>query len=317
MTGKTLRSGNGHQLDATLSPGDWSTVCLNCASPLTGAFCAHCGQRAVPPHPTLRELAGDAFAELSGWDGKFVDTFRLLIRKPGELTRRYIDGMRARFISPVRLYLTMSLVYFVLASGAPNLNPRGTVDAGGIHVDITTAPPSAAKNVAGAVVEAREGAITAEQRAEALKQIEHAPRIMRPIFRKAINDPDGFKANILAGMPKVLFALLPVFAGIVALFYRRRHFPEHLYFALHLHAFVFLVLSVAQTAKYTRVTPFAFVVGLLAALTIPVYGLIALRRMYGGSIGGTMARAAGIAALYAVAGAAGLSALVAWASRGS
>jgi hypothetical protein len=63
----------------------WSTTCLNCGRPLSGPFCSHCGQRAIPPHPTTRDLAGDAYSELVGWDGKVADTIRLLLRHPGEL----------------------------------------------------------------------------------------------------------------------------------------------------------------------------------------------------------------------------------------
>ena len=75
--------------------------CLNCGAALRSAFCAECGQRAVPAHPTMSELAGDAFAELSGWDGKFISTFRTLLTKPGELTRQFVEGKRVRFIAPV------------------------------------------------------------------------------------------------------------------------------------------------------------------------------------------------------------------------
>src|SRR3954469_10832549 len=92
----------------------WSVLCLNCDAALSGPFCSMCSQRAVPPHPTARELAGDAFAEFSGWDGKFAGTIRTLIAKPGELTRQWLAGRRVRFIAPLRLYLTASLVYFLV-----------------------------------------------------------------------------------------------------------------------------------------------------------------------------------------------------------
>ena len=55
-----------------------SAECLNCQSPLMGPFCASCGQRDVPPYPTVRELAVDAFWELSGWDGRFASTVKAL-----------------------------------------------------------------------------------------------------------------------------------------------------------------------------------------------------------------------------------------------
>src|SRR3954463_7986297 len=83
----------------------WKVKCLNCGAALAGPFCAECGQRAVPPHPTVGELAGDALSEFAGWDGKFVETFRVLLRPPGELTRRWLDGQRVAFIAPLRLYL--------------------------------------------------------------------------------------------------------------------------------------------------------------------------------------------------------------------
>ena len=55
---------------------DGATACLNCGATLNGPFCAACGQRVVPPHPTAKELVGDAYDELVGWDGKFARTIR-------------------------------------------------------------------------------------------------------------------------------------------------------------------------------------------------------------------------------------------------
>jgi hypothetical protein len=60
---------------------------LNCGTPLGGPFCSACGQRDVPPYPTVRELVVDAFWELSGWDGRFALTVRALLPRPGLLTR--------------------------------------------------------------------------------------------------------------------------------------------------------------------------------------------------------------------------------------
>ena len=104
---------------------DWQTTCLNCGSQLGGAYCSECGQRDAPPHPSLRELGGEAFAELSGWDGKFAETVRALLRKPGKLTVEFLEGRRARYLSPLRLYLTCSVIYFLIAAAVPS-NPRSS-----------------------------------------------------------------------------------------------------------------------------------------------------------------------------------------------
>src|SRR5687768_10569944 len=98
-----------------------SSACLNCGAALDGKFCARCGQRDIPPYPSVRELASDAVAEFSGWDGRLAATVRALVRRPGFLTGEFLAGRRARYISPVRLYLTASVLYFLIAANAPNL----------------------------------------------------------------------------------------------------------------------------------------------------------------------------------------------------
>src|SRR5687767_329412 len=111
-----------HRITDRLRPGEGrSAVCLNCGAPLSGVFCSRCGQRDIPPYPSVRELAVDVVTEFSGWDGRLALTLRELVRRPGMLTREFLEGRRARYISPLRLYLVSSLVYFLLAAAAPNV----------------------------------------------------------------------------------------------------------------------------------------------------------------------------------------------------
>lgn len=90
-------------------------LCLNCGHALTGLFCASCGQGARV-HRSLRSLFGDFASGAFNFEGKIWRTIPLLAWKPGELTRRYIAGERARFVSPVALYLfTVFLMFAVLS----------------------------------------------------------------------------------------------------------------------------------------------------------------------------------------------------------
>src|SRR5687767_11829400 len=98
-----------------------SPTCLNCGAALEGRFCSACGQRDVPPYPSVRELALDAATEFSGWDGRLSSTLRALVRRPGLLTLEFLEGRRARYVSPLRLYLSTSLAYFLLAAAAPSI----------------------------------------------------------------------------------------------------------------------------------------------------------------------------------------------------
>ena len=90
--------------------------CANCRTPLTGVYCAHCGQKVKPLDPTMRELAGDVFSEVTDVDGKLLRSVRYLFTRPGFLSREHAEGRRASYVSPVRLYLVFSVAFFAAAS---------------------------------------------------------------------------------------------------------------------------------------------------------------------------------------------------------
>ena len=73
--------------------------CLNCGASLIGPYCAACGQKAHV-HRSLRGFMHDFIQGLFNFEGKIWQTLPMLARKPGEMTRRYIAGERARFVSP-------------------------------------------------------------------------------------------------------------------------------------------------------------------------------------------------------------------------
>ncbi|HET9704193.1 MAG TPA: DUF3667 domain-containing protein [Vicinamibacterales bacterium] len=276
--------------------------CLNCGAPLQGPFCALCGQRSVPANPTVRELAGDAWQELSGYDGRIMATLRGLLR-PGFLTREYLAGRRAHYLPPLRLYLIVSVAYFVIAAGAPAVGrSQGTISGpGGVRVGITN--------------DERTGDITDEERAELLREAETAHWLIRPMLRDFATDPDGWRARIFTVMPRVFFALLPVFAAVVALFYgRRRHFPTFLVFAVHLHAFAFVVFSMSEALKYVGPDQLAESVGAVLALGFALYALKSFRAVFGGGWPVTIAKAVGIGLVYMVASMPAFVILMLWVS---
>jgi hypothetical protein len=98
--------------DAALDP----ERCANCHASLSGAFCAHCGQKVKPLDPTLRELATDVLGEVTDVDSKLLRSMRYLFTRPGFLSREHAEGRRASYVSPVRLYLVFSVAFFAAAS---------------------------------------------------------------------------------------------------------------------------------------------------------------------------------------------------------
>ncbi len=89
--------------------------CLNCGASLVGSHCHTCGQRA-DVHRSFGAIGHDLVHAIFHFEGKIWNTLPLLAWRPGDLTRRYIHGERASFISPLALFLfAVFLTYAVLA----------------------------------------------------------------------------------------------------------------------------------------------------------------------------------------------------------
>jgi hypothetical protein len=97
-----------------------SPDCLNCGTRLKGQYCGHCGQRSRSRLISLWELLSDAFGDLLEIDSRLWKTLVPLMIRPGQLTRDYLKGRRARFMPPFRMYLVLSLLFFVVAFFDPH-----------------------------------------------------------------------------------------------------------------------------------------------------------------------------------------------------
>jgi hypothetical protein len=97
--------------------GKFSTEnCLNCGEVLTGQHCSHCGQRAKVRVLSLWGLLKDLFGDLFELDSRIWRTLRPLAFRPGLLTAEYLRGRRTHYTPPFRMYLVLSVVFFLLAS---------------------------------------------------------------------------------------------------------------------------------------------------------------------------------------------------------
>jgi hypothetical protein len=98
-------------------PGTFSTEnCLNCGEVLRGQHCSNCGQHAQVRVLSLWGLIKDVIGDLLNADSRVWRTLLPLAFRPGLLTHDFLRGRRARYTPPFRMYLVLSLVFFVLAS---------------------------------------------------------------------------------------------------------------------------------------------------------------------------------------------------------
>lgn len=92
------------------------TRCKNCDTPLEASFCPQCGQKNIELERPLPELLGEVVRETLDVDGRAIRTLWTLFRRPGVLTSEYLAGRRRLYSPPFRLYLAISLLFFVVAA---------------------------------------------------------------------------------------------------------------------------------------------------------------------------------------------------------
>lgn len=106
------------------------THCENCGAPLTGAYCAQCGQHAIDYRRSLWRVLIDAADSFLNWDTKFLKSVGVLLVKPWKLTNDFNAGRRARYVHPLRLYLLASIAFFLIAK-LLNTTPPNSIELSG------------------------------------------------------------------------------------------------------------------------------------------------------------------------------------------
>jgi hypothetical protein len=227
-------------------------------------YCHACGQKATAAGLTFHDFAHEATHEFLHLDGKILQTVKLLVAKPGQLTREFLEGRRARYISPMRVYLTFSLIFFTLAA----ILPRGL-----------------------------EGAVKVSRGDAQLDGSTNLERRLESGLSKTEKDAELLGNAIMRNLPKVMFLLMPLFALLTWAFYRRqqRFYIPHLYYSVHFHAFVFLMMSVYLLVQRAGVPkPLA---AMLILVNVP-YHFMALRRVFGESRAKTFWKGLAVGAIY-------------------
>lgn len=242
--------------------------CRNCGAAVNYHYCSVCGQETRLHVPSAGEFLHEFIGHYVAFEGKLWQTVWKLLTRPGQLTADYLAGRRARYVQPLRLYLTFSLIFFaaVRLSGAQMAN--WDVD----NVDKRPVPANT-KLVQTTPDETRSlghwlGSINPAWGAKA----EHFTQLSGAEMSKVATD--GF----FQYGPYALFCLLPLFAGYLKLLYAGsgRRYGEHLLFALHTNSFAYLMMLVMLTPDWGPIKA-------ITSIWLVLYLPLAMRRVYGGS----------------------------------
>jgi hypothetical protein len=274
----------------------------------------------------LLQFTREFFTHYGSADGALWRTLGNLLFRPGRLTQQYFLGRRRFYIGPMRLYLMASFVFFLAAKFM------------GSHALQDSLPPEAKKEIASEMAKAK--AEQAAEKASAAASSEGSDKSdtespdepgddsFNPVHID-IEDKEKMEACLAHGQgcnwwekqgyklakkasslkhrgkalaelmlgyaPTAAFFMLPFFAGLLKLSYwgRKRPYGEHFVCSLHLHAFWFLGLLTLSLMPSDSGQGALF-------LAIPIWTLLALRRIYGGSWWGLLLRSSMISLAYAL-----------------
>lgn len=261
--------------------------CANCGTPMFGAYCAACGQRSLDLERPFSELLREALDAFFAFDVRIWRTLWTLVSRPGRLTLEYLAGRRARYVHPFKLYFVLSVLLFLALA----LSGYSVIRVSGGDEPVVTAV-----EVGAAGGEApSDGTVGAGDPAG-------IERFLAPLFELMENDPDRLNRIFTDRLAKSVVVLVPVFALLLRLLYRRRPYIAQLIFSLHLHSFAFLVLllglglDAAIGAAEDRRPGNG-----LAVLAIMVYTFLALRRVSGQGRLATVAKMAALGLGYLAA----------------
>ncbi len=253
-----------------------TSYCPQCEARLAGPFCSQCGERATQPIPTVRELLSDFVETVTNADSRLWQTLGKLLVRPGLVPKLYLSGQRTRLLPPIRLYLIISLLFFLLLS-----------------IDATT--PSVTLSEAGSVTATEVSEQNSDQSTEDPPTINcdityqgpftsHIKPRLIAACQQFLDDQGALIAQrFLSNVPQAMFLLMPLFAGAMCLAYwrPRRLFVEHLVFQVFNHSGIFLIASLCYVADWVLPPPAEPYVGFVLYPWVIGYSFMSLKTYYG------------------------------------
>lgn len=260
--------------------GGTLSQCPNCGHRLQpwDKFCSQCGQDTLDHPPSLWEFAHEFVLHYVAFEGKLWKSLWALIARPGFLTAEYLAGRKQRYVLPLRLVLTLGLLFFVVFKLGQGGEPQWLQLEREMQAE-------AAKPAAGAASAAAPGGPREASGWKLVDLPEGLRATLPPRTRQALDaanarmsaDPKAEMQRIgqrmLAMAPYAVLVSLPFFAALLKLLYWRQAYGAHFVFAMHLHAAWYGMLLLGQ------LLPSGWP-AVLVWVWANVYPLLALRRVH-------------------------------------
>lgn len=271
------------------------SICSNCGQEVPELYCTKCGQSIKEIRVSFHSLVRDSITELFNYDSKFFRSVIPLFFKPGFLTHAYLDGKRVRYVSPLRLYILSSVLFFLTlavvsgqtGSARSEDTVRQSVSSSSNHeAEEDPQTPKAEISPPVSNTNSRRARFTEARLADNTwfgriinERLDAQDRKIQEMGYDAFMQE--LVKSFLASLPKALFLLMPFFALLLKFCYWRSDplYIDHLVFAFHYHAFVYVLASSLLILGSLADGLLAFSI-LFGLFSYPTYLLLAMKRVY-------------------------------------
>lgn len=241
-------------------------TCLNCRHVVEQKFCPNCGQENTDSRKTFHHLFIHFFEDLTHYENAFWKTIRNLLFKPSTLTKEYLSGKRLSYLAPVRLYIFISFITFLLIALFPS---NITEDLTKNDQEITSNFEKELKKEKGNWKEKSYlKSKTVDKSYFHLKTMKEIDSIQKYgkeseklntttywFYEKAVHVTEKYtKREIIEkfiesffhNLPKILFIVMPFFAFFLWLFHNKKrwYYFDHGIFTLHYFSFLLLIFLI-------------------------------------------------------------------------
>jgi hypothetical protein len=243
--------------------------CENCGYTVELDFCTKCGQKNVETRQSFPSLLGHFAEDLTHYDSAFWKSLKDLLFRPGRLTRIYLEGKRQEYVPPVKLYIFVSFITFLLLGILPDPPVEKKFHKDNAHKETTAVTVDTINNSVTTVhTEAKKA--KEENEINVFNKVYHNQKEVDAGYKKGElgylgyhfvtamikakdSSDEAIGEAMLHAVPKAIFLYMPLFTFWIWLFHgkRRWYFFDHAIFTLHYFSFLLLLTTISHLITWS------------------------------------------------------------------
>lgn len=234
-------------------------TCLNCGHVVEKRFCPNCGQENTETKESFHYLFTHTIEDIVHYDSGFWKTIKYLLFYPAKLTTEYLAGKRKKYVAPVKLYIFISFITFLILSMTHNeeeqekdiikiekpktetfnSDKEKILNSSKIENNISISDTSE-KNY-----DSIQNSLPVEKRDVGINRW-----LKKSLYKMTQNSKnEDFSEKLfetfMHNLPKGLFILLPIFAFVLWLFHDKSKWLYYEHGIFTIHYFSMILLSIA------------------------------------------------------------------------